>query len=188
MFGWIVANGSKRCHLCLAPTDMSQSVRRIDAREVLDWLPTLGNVLWVHGPRGVTRGCPPGWVLSGPSLAALADATWLMSSCAITEDGPREWCQCLDSQGRVLGRFHLLPDTDYVAWDALAAVSDAGLIPPTLQVAGAFRPTGAAVVCFRLCRLAGLKMLEPEEPESPRSPLSCRVARQLARTESVALS
>ena len=155
--------------------------------ELLQRLPTLGNVLLVLPTGSSTWHEPmPGMVLDA-ALLAWRDARWLVTTSAITEDGPHEWCQILDAGGRGLGRLHLLPDSDYLAWDRLTEPvshsrrAQVALASPAILAA----PGRAAVVRFRRRRLAGLHVLVALAPAAPRSAVCHRVTRRLARTEAL---
>jgi hypothetical protein len=72
-------------------------------------LAALGSVLWV---------CPPELPhpLDGWERAVRAEAHALIDAV-----GVREWVAFLDANGDCRGRLHLLPDTDFLAWEALIA-------------------------------------------------------------------
>lgn len=187
MFAWLAVNARILCRR-RAAMDVTQSLRRVRAQAVLDWLPSLGNILFVHERPPANPICPRGLLFTEPSSLPLAATCWMMGSCVITGDGPHEWCQCLDQQGRILARFHLLPDTDYAAWDELVGDPECTSIPPGLHAASSFRPSHARVVRFHLRRMAALTIVEQRTPERPRSAFSQRIAERLARTEALALS
>ena len=168
--------------------DVCQCLRPVTAPELFEWLASLGNVLHVEAPPRPGALESSGVLLSDPALTPLLQVRWLMSASMIGADGPRECCQCLDRHGRVLGRFHLLPDTDYLSWDQLAGMGDCMELPSTLAVQDDFRPLRATVCAFNLQRLAGLNVVQRLAPQVPRSALSQRIATQLARSESMRLS
>ena len=51
----------------------------------------------------------------------------LCLASAVTADGPREWLTVVRRHGQRAPQLHLLPDTDYLAWDALAGATPAPL-------------------------------------------------------------
>lgn len=168
--------------------DVAQNLRPVQAARLLSRLPSLGNVLFVHGtPVGGGRAGRDCLLCDAPSMALL-DSCWLMGCSRITADGPHEWCQCLDQDGRILARLHLLPDTDYAAWDELLQPSERNSMPASLEVSLPFRPSRARVVRFRLSSLAGLALLEQRAPRAPYSAFSRQMAERLARTEALGLS
>lgn len=150
-------------------------------------LPGLGHVLYM--PMPCVDACAPfdphGVIVEAPALAPLLRITRLVVASAVTIEGPREWVDGLDSRGRTCARWQLLPDTDYLAWDAWLAdaacpgsASKHWLRHP--------RPVGAQLLRFHTQRLAGLHILGAEIAPSV-SALSRRLAAQIARAESVAL-
>lgn len=58
----------------------------------------------------------PGGALSGWAQAARCEAV-----CRVDCDGPCEAIHFFDAQGRGCWRLYLLPDSDFLAWDALTA-------------------------------------------------------------------
>lgn len=103
----------------------------------------------------------------------------------IGADGPREWMDCLDAHGHFCARLHLLPDTDFLAWDALLA--DARALPPIspcLQLR--FRAASAELVSFHVRRLGALNVLDAA-PLGQLSMLGRGIAREIARVSAVAL-
>ncbi|GLQ96958.1 hypothetical protein GCM10007863_13780 [Dyella mobilis] len=125
----------------------------------------------------------PGALVAHHHLAPLLDIHTLVTTSVITDDGPREWLECLDRLGCTRARLHLLPDTDFLAWDALTASCQPERHPPR---ACSWRPDRAAVMQFRLRELAGLALLEPGHSASL-SPLSSGIAARIAQAESAVL-
>lgn len=187
MFAWFAANARMLCRR-RATVDVTQTLRRVQPQQLLEWLPSLGNILFVHEARSTTSTCPPGLLCTETSSLPLLTTCWITGSCIIAGDGPHEWCQCLDQQGRVVARLHLLPDTDYAAWDRFVLDPVGTTIPPGMHAADSFRPSHARIVNFCLRRLGGLTIVEQRTPNRPHSALSQRVAERLARTEALALS
>lgn len=150
-------------------------------------LPELGSVLYVPmcpgGP--VSRELPRGLLVEVMQLAPLLRTHTLVAASAITIDGPREWIDCLDHEGRSHARLHLLPDTDYLAWDRLLEqeLVQAGRLSRWLRPP---RPACAKVLRFHTRRLAGLTVLGAEVCMSISS-LGRQLAGQIARAEAVPL-
>jgi hypothetical protein len=184
MFGWLATRSSSLCRR--APQSIvSRRVRRIASGTLIHALPGLGSVLYVHEPSNapLPRALPQGVLVMEEALTPLLDVRWLVAVSAVTDDGPREWCECVDLLGRTRARWHLLPDTDYLAWDALTAPCTVNIrLPPHAQP---LRPDRASVVSFHLRELAGLLLLE-RNPTSL-SPLGACVAGRIARAESALL-
>ena len=141
-------------------------------------LASLGPVLclWADG-----WGSMPGGT---PDLHALARPSRLCHTCAVTPDGPRESLSLCDDAGIARVRLHLLPDTDYLAWDAL--VADTRDLPaPDAVPAG--RVDRARRLRFVTQRLGPCELLCVRAAEAA-SALSWRTAQQLAQAEGVRLS
>lgn len=184
MFGWLAAHSSSPCSR--APREcISRRARRITPRALIEMLPGLGNVLYLHAisDTALPDVLPQG-LLVPRAFMPLLDAHWLVTVSAVTDDGPREWCECIDIYGRTRARWHLLPDTDYLAWDALTASREPPVSPPL--VTQPMRSDCARAVSFRLRELAGLLVLE-EEPSVALSLVGDRIAHRIAHAESVAL-
>ena len=161
---------------------------QISPARLLEGLPELGSVLYLPmclhcAPR---RDLPRGLLVETMQLAPLLLTRTLAAASTITVEGPREWIDCLDREGRNCARLHLLPDTDYLAWDRLldqgapvpASAPSDWLRPP--------RPACASVLRFHLRRLAGLSVLGAEVC-MPISALTQQLADQIARAEAVPL-
>lgn len=150
-------------------------------------LPALGNVLYVPmRPNGsVVRELPRGLLVETMQLMPLLQTRRLVAASAITVDGPREWIDCVDREGRTCARLHLLPDTDYLAWDRLLACGEPKAAVPARWLRQP-RPASARVLRFQWRRLAGLDVLGAEITVRI-SPLSRQLAGQIARAEAVPL-
>jgi hypothetical protein len=75
----------------------------------------------------------------------------LLAASAITVEGPREWIECLAADGLPRARLYLLPDTDYLSWDALhAGACSTSVCEPA--AAGSWRPVRAHLLRFTLLR------------------------------------
>jgi hypothetical protein len=144
-------------------------------------LSALGPVLYVPcATPGTLRGRPlPGLLVGSIDLAPLLHTRVLAFASAITADGPREWMECRDAAERALARFYLLPDTDYLAWEALCCrAAAAPAFDADLDVS---QPTGARVLRFRLDRFAAGLQLLGADADVDASPLCRDVAARIAR-------
>lgn len=124
-------------------------------------LPALGNVLYVtSGVHGAMQGRPlPGLLVESIELAPLLHTRTLAAASAITADGPREWIECRSAGDQVLARLYLLPDTDYLAWDALRAAAVDGRGGATRAETAVWQPTAARLLRLRVRCFAGLQWL-----------------------------
>ena len=187
VFGWFTSTSSPICHSCRAVPAQRRWLRMSPERLVCQ-LPLLGCVLYVPArPTALaTESCISGVLLAHRELAPLLLTQSLGAASAITEDGPREWLECLDDQGQLHARLHLLPDTDYLAWDALLQMAD--MEAPTMQLHGYrnFQPGEARLVSFRHRELAGLSVLEAAQPQAI-SNLGRQIAKRITQAEAIVL-
>lgn len=149
-----------------------------DSQRFSTALASLGPVLclWTNGPGEVLAGAP--------DLPALAHPAMLCHACAVTPDGPRESLSLCDAAGIARVRLHLLPDTDYLAWDALLA--GANELPGRAD-APAGRVDRARRLRFVTRRLGPCDLLCVRTADTAGA-LSWRTAQQLADAEGVRLS
>jgi len=159
--------------------------------ELAQRLPWLGSVLYVQvSPRreyDASACLPAGWLVERPELATLLATTQLILSSQIGADGPREWIDAFDAQGQLCASLHLLPDTDYLAWDALLA--DGYCLPSAwLRGERRRRHSGhAEILQFQVRRMGGLHLLE-STPAGRLSGLGRAIACDVARAWSVELA
>ncbi|WP_019464538.1 hypothetical protein [Dyella japonica] len=191
MFGWL-AHAFAAVRPCADTTawTISRSAVPISGAELAARLPLLGGVLYLPAACAPVRTMPDpvsGWLVEREDLAALLHTTELRASSMIGADGPREWMDCLDAAGTFCARLHLLPDTDYLAWDAL--LSGGALLPAAPVCPGevACKATIAELVCFQTRRLASLDVLGAA-PLGQLSPLGRGIARDVARAAAVELA
>ncbi|KRE85435.1 hypothetical protein ASG75_07530 [Rhodanobacter sp. Soil772] len=168
-----------------ATASVSRRGLRMTPARLIAGLPALGSVLYVPmRPGGSTvRELPRGLLVEAMQLVPLLQTRWLMAASMITVEGPREWIECMDREGRACTRLHLLPDTDYLAWDRLLA---GGEPMPASKPARWLRPASAQVLRFHTRRLAGLDVLGAEATAAV-SPLSRQLAGRIAHAETVPL-
>lgn len=187
MFGWLATRSTPLCrHAAL--TVVSRRSRRVTPLSLIRRLPGLGSVLYLHAssPVAMHDDLPAGLLATQHTFAPLLDTRWLTATSVVTDDGPREWLECIDRLGRPRARLHLLPDTDYLAWDALIGSCQPDCHPPVVSGLPLLRPGHAAVVNFHVRELAGLLLLEQGDP-AQLSLLSGRIAERIARAESAVL-
>lgn len=124
-----------------------------------------------------------GLLVGAPELQVLVHAGYLCHACAVTSDGPREWLTACDGAGVPRLQLHLLPDTDYLAWDALLAdACELGALGPTPVL----RATHARRLRFIIQPLGPCELL-CVRTGGPAGALSGRMARTLAWAEGVRL-
>jgi hypothetical protein len=171
--------------ICLhATTPVSRRCVRMTPATLMEALPALGGVLYMpmlpHASS--TWIVPHGVLLEAMQLAPLLQVQALVAASMIGVDGPREWVECLDRAGRTCARLYLLPDTDYLVWDALLA-SGASMPDPSRRFCHS-RPASAQLLRFHRRRLAGLDVLGAETVTRA-SPLSNQLAGHIARAEAL---
>jgi len=187
MFGWLAVHSATFCRR----THGLPAERRwlsMPPGPLVDHLPRLGQVLYLASaaPCVAAESLPAGWLVEQRDLARLLHTHWIISAGVVDSDGPREWLECVDRRGRIGARLHLLPDTDYLAWDALLAAGEAVPMPRFGVVPELFHPAMACVTRFHRYPLAGLTALGRDGCE-PVSALGQDVAQRIARAEAVAL-
>lgn len=163
--------------LCAPIADADLRWLAPDRREFPARLAGLGPVLclWADSPRGAAAGAP--------DLHALAHPARLCHACAVTPEGPRESLSFCDEAGIARVHLHLLPDTDYLAWDALVA---AARTLPASDGAPAGRVDRARRLRFQTHRLGPCELLCVRTADTAGA-LSWRTARQLAQAQGVRL-
>ncbi|HET7331000.1 hypothetical protein [Dyella sp.] len=187
MFGWLAARSPLLCHR-VPRMPATRRIRRITPYTLISALPGLGSVLYLHATSNdaMANMPTPGLLVAQPAFAPLLHAHWLVAVSVVTDDGPREWCECIDRMGRARARWHLLPDTDYLAWDALTARCTPDSGTSSSIDAQPLRPHHACVVNFRLRTIAGMLLLE-QDANTTLSDLGDRIAARIAHAESAVL-
>jgi hypothetical protein len=158
-------------------------IRAMDLQRIAEAMPQLGSVLWLFHARRErvfprARLVPQGvLLLEHPALAGLADCVAVLALCAVTSHGPREWLEFRDVHNVAIAKLYLLPETDYLAWDAMlagggvpaAAGAQRGWQAHAAFMRGAFMRLGAAwqarIVRLPLLRLSCLSVLGLRAPE-----------------------
>jgi len=188
MFGWLAhAFASTRPSNDTVEWSISRCSVAMTGSELATRLPWLGSVLFLPARRPAREGVrmPRGWLAGSAAMSTLLQVEELRLSSMIGPSGPREWIDGVDAQGHFCARLHLLPDTDYLAWDALLQrampLPAAPLCPGQLTcMAGS-----AGIVGFHTRRLAALQILEAE-PLRHVSALGREIAREVARHAALA--
>lgn len=162
-----------------AHADASQRRLRMSPATLIAGLPALGSVLYmplVACDAGLPqRSCRV--LVSSPPFSLLLLVHWLHVVSEIAPEGPLEWIDGLDSEGRSCLRLHLLPDTDYLGWDRLLA---RGVAAPTPKSISRIPGRAASALRFHRRRLAGFDLLDAE-PVAQLSPLGRQVAGRILR-------
>ena len=187
MFSPLLHRLQGRC-LHAAGAVISRHYLRQAPAQFVGGLPALGSVLYVpmRSCMSSIREMPTGLLVEIMELAPLLQTRWVVAASSITSEGPREWIECVDREGHQCARLHLLPDTDYLAWDALLASGEPvpALRPPRWPRDP--RPASAQLLHFHMRRLAGLHVLGGEG--APRiSVLGRHLAVQIAHAEALSL-
>lgn len=163
MYGWLETSIGA-AHAWFA--DPGERVLRVSPVALAHWLPMLGSVLYV--PSRSHMQCrprlPDNLLTESALLAPLLRTRYLRVLGTVSADGPREWIDCLDARGDVLAQVHLLPDTDYLAWDNLPSGCEPLGAPDLPWRASAFRGAAAHLVRFRCQSLATLSCLGEAPP------------------------
>jgi hypothetical protein len=190
MFSRFAFNKVHRLHVSVPAT--SRRCWRVSPATLLHYLPPLGSVLYLPMQARVTaiEEIPRGLLVESMQLAPLLQTHYLVAASAITSEGPREWIECVDCRGHLCARLYLLPDTDYLAWDALLASAEAMTAPPTAPMHTRWprntRPVSAHLLRFHWRQLAGLDVLGAEASTRV-SILSRQLVAQVAGAEAVSV-
>jgi hypothetical protein len=186
MFGWLAAFGvCQRTHL---PSTTTRWLA-VSPHELAFGLAQLGCVLYLPPRRCVEflDELPAGLLAETTDLTPLLRTCFVGLTSAVTAEGPREWIECVDGNGDSQARIYLLPDTDYLAWDALFADAVPVDGPPRARLRREiFFASQAKLVCFTRRTFSSLAMLGSERPKCV-SPLGRGVARDIAVAEAVSL-
>lgn len=184
MFGWLATRVAQVCPRA-SGIAVERRWSRIAPRQLARCLPAAGCVLYLPCVSSMTMTAVPGLLAGRCELAPLLHVHWLVAASAIGSDGPHEWLECRARDGGLCARLHLLPDSDYLGWDALQAVG------VSVHALGGPRTDDPRVESARLLefccrRLAGLELLDAL-PTSRVSALGDEIARGIARAEGLAL-
>lgn len=187
MFGWLANRSTALCDHAPLPL-VSRRIRQITPALLVRQLPALGSVLYLHAASAYPceEALPTGVMVTELAFAPLLETRWLIATGLVTDDGPREWIECVDSIGRMRARLHLLPDTDYLAWDALMSSPEPDRVALASTCMSSLRADRASVVHFQARELGGLLLLEQSKAVAL-SPLGGRVAARIASAESTVL-
>ena len=163
MYGWLDTSiGAARAWFA----DPGERVLRVSPMALAHWLPMLGSVLYVpsRSTAEARARLPDNLLSESPLLTPLLRTRFLRVLGTVSADGPREWIECLDGRGHILAQVHLLPDTDYLAWDNLPS----GCLPldglPLRRRVSTFCGAGAHLVRFRCQSMATFSCLGEVPP------------------------
>jgi len=187
----------------VAPDGERHGAGNFDLARLADALPKLGTVLWLErrsrraAPLRASIGTNGVLLVDHPALGALARSNAVTAHTTVTSHGPREWLCFRDAAGDMQGKLFLLPDTDYLAWDEMAAAGrlDAEPTPERWNAHGAFLRGAlsrlgsgwrARLLTFELKRLPWLRTLGARPPLRI-SLLGLELARAIARAEGAEL-
>lgn len=179
MFGWLT-----RFPWCTRATGASQRWLAFEPGQLAAQLPALGSVLYQWTREAECEASAPvrGWLVQAPNLRPLIGVTHVQCVSMVGARGPREWFDCLDATGQLRARIYLLPDTDYLAWDALIAAGTPVPEPHTRRSGYGYRRATARPVQFQCRTLPGLSLLQARDVVAL-SPLGRDVAEECAGTE-----
>ena len=184
MSGWLVTHVLSLCPWA-AGADVEHRWLRITPRLLARRLPAAGPVLYLPCAAAAMTDAATGLLVGHRELAPLLCVRWLVAACAIGSDGPHEWLECRAIDGRLCARLHLLPDSDYLGWDALLAAAVPARVAQGTR-AGDGRVAAARLLDVRCRRLAGLDVLDAQ-PAARLSALGAGIARGIARAEGLVL-
>lgn len=190
MFGWLAhALAAARATAPVSESSITRCSVAMHGDELAACLPLLGSVLCLPAQRAIGDECATsaGWLVARRELAPLLHTRELLVSSMIGADGPREWIDARDANGAPCARLYLLPDTDYLAWDALLArARHLPAAPLSAQRLG-YQVTQAELVYFHVRRLGALHLLDSTRAGAV-SRLGRGIAHDVARAASVALA
>lgn len=183
-----------------APQPSADDASPVNWYRLVEWLPRLGSVLWLHRTTGDAvfpraRLAEEGvLLLEHPALAAFSSCVKLQVFAAAGTHGPREWMEWIDANGDCAARMYLLPDTDHFAWDDM--VADCSITrAATRTIARECMPrifrwmrrsNQAQIVRFPLLRLPCLRVLGLRMP-GELSALGREIAAAIVRDEAVTM-
>lgn len=185
MFGWFSNALTQVCPQALG-SGCHRRWLRVSPGAMARQLPLLGTVLYLPSCTALSSGNAmlPGWLVERIELVPLLRTCWIAAVSEIGAEGPREWLECFDAQGVLQARLHLLPDTDYLAWDALLVAAEPLNGAPLMRMLRPTRCAMAWLVCFRHRQLGGLRLLNAIDVRQL-SPLGQDIASQVARVAGV---
>lgn len=186
MFGWLA---TRLAHVC--PRAAGIAVERrwlcITPQRLARCLPAAGCVLYLPcATPALPDNAEPGLLVMRRELAPLLHVCWLVAASAIGSDGPHEWLECRASDGSLRARLHLLPDSDYLGWDAMLAAGAPVSIVGRHSMDDA-NIEAAHLLDFRCSAMAGLGVLDAV-PALRVSTLGGEIAQNIARAEGLMLA
>ncbi|GAB3793722.1 hypothetical protein GCM10028797_36250 [Dyella agri] len=185
MFGWLATHVARVCPRAVG-ADVERRWLRIAPSLLARRLPAAGPLLYLPCAVPTPADAPTGLLAGCRELAPLLYVRRLVAACAVGSDGPHEWLECRARDGRLCARLHLLPDSDYLGWDALLAEGTPVRAERSAR-RGDERIKAAQLLDFQCLRLAGFEVLDAL-PTARVSALGGGIARGIARAEGLALS
>jgi hypothetical protein len=184
MFGWFATFGA--APRLRAPAIATRWLA-VSPHALVHGLTQLGCVLYLPARQGhdIADELPPGLLAESLELMPLLRTCFVGLASAVTGEGPREWIECIDPDGRLQARIYLLPDTDYLAWDALFADGVPVAAPKRHRMPACFAER-ASLLCFTRRRLSQLSIISSTAPACV-SPLGRGIARDIAVAEAVSM-
>ncbi|TAL74767.1 MAG: hypothetical protein EPN56_10110 [Rhodanobacter sp.] len=158
MIAWLAARAARSC-LPFTDTRADRRWVRASPRALAERLPAAGPLLTLATPVPTAAATAGGFLVARTELAALPAMHWLIVGSRVDADGPHEWIECRDRDGRLGLQCHLLPDTDYLGWEALTCLVEntaACEAPPMCDPP----PSFLGVLDFRWHRQAGLNLVD----------------------------
>jgi hypothetical protein len=185
MFGWFTTFGTTP-RLRLAAQELRWL--QVSTAQFARALPSLGCVLYLpsHDVPPTLARLPRGLLAADAGVAPLLATAYLCAGTAVTPEGPREWLECMDRRGRTVARIYLLPDTDYLAWDAMLAAATPVAPLDRAPRQQRFVPAHARVVAFTVHAMPPLGILGEWSPAAL-SPIGRSLASDIAVAEAVRL-
>ncbi|MET0331756.1 MAG: hypothetical protein ABW154_10040 [Dyella sp.] len=181
MFGWLAPLRIGERARC---STVSSRWLHIAPGALAHHLPALGCTLYLPPREAMTPlgALPYGVVGEQAELTPLLSVSRLRHATVVSRDGPREWIDCINAHGQRQARLYLLPDTDYLAWDALLAQAQPCAGRERHPQVPELHLAPARLTCFMLRHLAGLACLSARAP-CRMSALGNGVAQEIARLE-----
>lgn len=185
MIAWLAARNPRSC-LPFADARADRRWARVSPCILAGHLPACGPLLTLATAASGAPVAAAGLLVARAELTALQTVRWLVVGSRVDADGPHEWIECRDGAGRLGLQCHLLPDTDYLGWEALTRLVE----PAAARGAAPLRdapPGYLAVLDFRCRRHAGLHLVEARDV-ADLSPWGAETVRAVARASGLALS
>lgn len=185
MIAWLAARSARSCPP-FADARADRRWSRVSPRTLAQCLPAAGPLLTLATTAPGASAATASLLVARIELAALQTMRWLVIGSRVDVDGPHEWIECRDGDGRLGLQCHLLPDTDYLGWEALANLAEpvtARSLPPLRDAP----PSYLGVLDFHWRRHAGLDLVDASEVAEI-SPSGAETVRAVARAARLAVT